>query len=391
MIFMEESNPNIILLQVPTKFTEDFLKELIKNDYINQNFRIFQLNDKSYIPLIKDPENILKVGCKDSFRIIYLNYLDDSTKEKSELMEELKKNKKSKVLVPSLKEALIGKIPDEYLNSIPRSFDTIGSIAILELNREDQINLSSFSSLIGKTMLENNHALTSVYEKAGDVSGDFRIRELKFIAGNQETRTIHKENGCSFELDISKVFFTPRLVYERNRISNINSEFIEYGLTWDVFCGIGPFIIQIAKKHTEGTYFATDINPEAIKWAKLNLVHNKLLNKIQFYVQNIAYIEESDLNPILNSKVSRFIMNLPEKNLEFLPFLYFAIHPKGALLHIYQFNNKSNSLREAEENLRAHALESKIVIKKVLNSKIVKPFSPALDMTVIDAIIFKKD
>jgi tRNA G37 N-methylase Trm5 len=89
-------------------------------------------------------------------------------------------------------------------------------------------------------------------------------------------------------------------------------------------------------------------------------------------------------------QVSRIIMNLPEKNLEFLPILRDFIHEKGTLLHIYQFNEKKNPLEDARKKLTHKLEESELEIVKILSSRIVKPYSPALDTTVIDVFIKRK-
>ena len=115
--------------------------------------------------------------------------------------------------------------------------------------------------------------------KAGDVGGN--IQPVLFswrIAGDENPITIHKENDCSFELDITSAFFTPRLVFERKRVAHLETEYISQGKTWDVFCGV-VFFIEIAKTHPEGEYIGTDINPDAITHAQWNLQRNKVTSR----------------------------------------------------------------------------------------------------------------
>ena len=49
--------------------------------------------------------------------------------------------------------------------------------------------------------------------------GELRIRELEWIAGEKKTKATYRESGCVFNVDLSKVYFSPRLSFERMRIA----------------------------------------------------------------------------------------------------------------------------------------------------------------------------
>ena len=53
----------------------------------------------------------------------------------------------------------------------------------------------------------------------------------------------------------------------------------------------------------------------------------------------------------------------------------------------YQFINKPNSIAVAIDNLKKSLAKSYWTIEKIINSRIVKPFSPKSDLVVIDSII----
>ena len=78
------------------------------------------------------------------------------------------------------------------------------------------------------------------------------------------SETVHKEFGSRFLLDVKKVYFSPRLATERKRITDHvkNNEIIV-----DMFAGIGPFSISIARKHKVKIY-AIDINPICLQISK---------------------------------------------------------------------------------------------------------------------------
>ena len=140
----------------------------------------------------------------------------------------------------NLTDSLRGKIPEALLSSLPRSYDIIGEIGIIELFGE----LAPFSSMIGEGIMEINPHLRLVLRKSGQVSGTFRTREYEAIAGEGDTETVHEEFSCLFRLDVTKVYFNPRLSHERMRVA----QQIKQGeCVLDMFAGVGPYSILIAK------------------------------------------------------------------------------------------------------------------------------------------------
>ena len=92
--------------------------------------------------------------------------------------------------------------------------------------------------------MEVHPNVRAVFAKSGWVSGTERIMPLRYVAGENRTQTIHKEHGCSFKVDLSKVFFSPRLSSEHQRIAKLVDEGER---VVDMFAGVGPFSILIAK------------------------------------------------------------------------------------------------------------------------------------------------
>ncbi len=371
----DENRP--VIIKIRKKNANKIIIYLKEKKILNNSFKILSQDNFLLIPIEYIPNNF---DISNNYEIIEPSSVNYPNLSKSP------NNKR----IGTLKGILKNKIPEKICDLIPRSFDIIGDIAILELNREIQNELRDYSQIIGTTILEIHKNIQSVYEKDSDIGGIFRTRKLKFIAGKKLPVTIHKENFCLFKMDIEKTFFTPRLSFERNRIAQIESEYNFDGWIWDMFCGIGPFIIQIAKKYRNCKFIGTDINPTAIKYANINQKLNKC-NNIEFFNLDITQILGfQKMNKYQNS-IRRIIMNLPEKNLEFLKFLPKFIHPDGTLLHIYQFSEKEmDPLMNASIKLNEKLLENNMCISKNIFSRIVKPFSPALETTVLDVIIKNK-
>ncbi|MFX1258754.1 MAG: class I SAM-dependent methyltransferase family protein [Promethearchaeota archaeon] len=364
-------------LKLKKKDGQNFIK-FIKNNLnhkqlINQKFKI--LHEKNYIlfPIFENQALLDKItktlGTQIDFEII--------TKEGINNI---------KFKFKTLEETLEGKIPHKYSELIPKSYDIIGHIAILEFDRSNHINDKEFNyykKKIAKVIIEVNKNIKTVYEKKSQIKGEYRLRSLGFLCGEDKSETIHKENGCIFKLDIKKTFFSPRLVFERRRITSINIE--ENELIIDMFAGVGTFSIQIAKIYNVKIH-AFDLNPNAIKFLKKNIKINKLKGSIIPYQVNIKHIL-SPLNTIgasLNHKADRIIMNLPEKSIDFIDICCYLMKNSGGFLHFYQISDKPNPLEKTIKTLEIRLSKFNWIIDKVLNSKIVKSYSPKSDLVVVD-------
>lgn len=240
-------------LTVPKKETEKALRILRSLKLTNAELKLSRTTETVSIPLGREPSH-------EDLRKMRQQFED--AKVSQNLFEE-------NVTKPrNLAQSLSGKIPDGLLVSLPHSFDVIGDIAVIELPQQ----LSRFSSIIGEGVMRIDPHLRLVLRKSGDVAGTFRTRGFEVIAGEGKTETIHKEFSCLFQVDVAKVYFNPRLSHERMRVARQVKE-SEYVL--DMFAGVGPYSILIAKTQSECKVFSVDVNPDAFKY----LEHNVLLNR----------------------------------------------------------------------------------------------------------------
>ena len=286
----------------------------------------------------------------------------------------------------SLKEALKKILPESLFHYIPNSYDIIGDIAILEFDKFNDLDAKiddSLKSKIADALISVNKKVKTVYEKAGEIKGEYRVRDLKLLKGKDKSETIYKENGCTFKLDIKKIFFTPRLVFERNRLAS--APITEGEVIFDLFSGVGPIAIQIAKKN-KVTIHAFDINPVAYHYLNENISLNKLLGKIIPYNLDISSLihPSSKIGKSLENKADRIIMNLPEKAINYINVASFLMKETGGILHYYQFTEKPDVIEKTIENVKTTLSKFNYSIDKVFNSKIVKHFSPKAELVAID-------
>ncbi|MFX1455746.1 MAG: class I SAM-dependent methyltransferase family protein [Promethearchaeota archaeon] len=355
-----------------------FIIRLLKNHFVNdsiidQRYHVSHEDRFILFPLVDNQEAIDRL--KES--------LDRAVKYAIISREgSFRENYKYK----SLEEALTGKIPNSYFNLIPKSYDITGNIAILEFDKNFGIRNSEFrkyKQLISNAVMSVNKNVKSVFEKKSKIKGDHRLREFCHLSGENKSITMHKENNCVFKLDIKKTYFSPRLVYERRRISNF--KFQENEIIVDMFAGVGPFSIQIAKLNPVEIH-AFDINPEAYKYLKINIKLNKLKGKIIPYNIDVRSLPDpsNTIGKRLYGTVDRIIMNLPQKSIDFIDLTCFLMKKSGGILHFYQFSEKPNPIENIIEVLNNKLNCINWNITKVESSKIVKSYSPKAELVAID-------
>jgi len=200
--------------------------------------------------------------------------------------------------------------------------DVIGDIAI--------VRLAEFSHRekrkVAGALLDELKNVRVIMEQEGGIAGEFRLRKLRHLAGEKRTLTIHKENGCSFKVDVAKCYFSPRLSTERLRVAQ---GVRKREKVLNMFAGVGPFSITIAR--AAGAHVTScEINGYA---AKLHRENNKL-NRVEALVEVLA-VDAGELPSMSKEKFDRVLMPLPEKADAFLPSAL-SMAKKGALLHYYR-------------------------------------------------------
>jgi len=353
------------------------IKEKFKDqDVIDKKYKVVKENDYILFPLVDDVQLLNKLEKHLEYKFEYQIVTQKAIPN-------------PKFGYKSLEKLLINEIPEEILNLIPKSYDIIGEIAIFEFDKFGEYErkaLGPFKKKIARAIEIANKHVKTVYEKKSEIKGEHRLRELALIYGQNKSETIHKENKCQFKLDVMHTFFTPRLVFERRRIASTNIKANE--IIVDMFAGVGPISIQLAKNN-EVTIYSFDINTVAYNYLKENIKLNKLKGKI--IPDNIDIKDlinpSNKLGSLLKSNVDRIIMNLPENSLEYIDVACFLMKKNGGIIHNYQFCEKPNQIEKAIEDFKKKLNNYNWQIEKILNAKKVKAYSPKADLVVIDLYI----
>ena len=224
-------------VKVPLKSLNDTRKALMEKKLMNLDYKIKTKDNYGFIPINTDE-------MPEEYEIVDID------------LETLKRYPKN------FTELLKDVLTIEEIEELKTSFDIIGDIVIVEIPEE----LKSKKKEIGKATLEFTKR-KSVFMKKSAIHGTIRIRDLELIAGEDNEVTIHKEHGTRLKLNVKEVYFSPRLATERKRIAD-NVKDGEKIL--DMFCGIGPFPIVIAK-NKNANITAVDINSDAIEYLDENI------------------------------------------------------------------------------------------------------------------------
>lgn len=274
-----------------------------------------------------------------------------------------------------LKQAVAGILTEAEAEELYGAFDQIGNIIILRVPD----SLLAKRKVIGEVLLDKVKTAKSVYFQSSPVEGDYRIRKLELLAGEDKTVTEYKEHGCRFSVDVEKTFFSPRLSTERERIADM---IMDGETVINMFGGVGMFSIIAAKKKRCHVY-NIDINPDAARLCSENI----LLNKMRGTVESI----EGDAAKVIDEKLSdagdRVLMLLPERSDEFLDHAIKAAKKNGVIHYYCHIHAEKKD--QVGSLAQRHFLDVAKVRSEVLGAKIVRPVGPRFYQAVVDAAISK--
>lgn len=260
-------------------------------------------------------------------------------------------------------------LPPGLMERLPSSFDIIGDIFLMKLIEE----LIPYADDIADALLETNTNAKVVALDRG-VKGEYRTRDLEILAGENRTTTVQKEYGLRYEVDVAKVYFSPRLATERKRIADL----VQTGeIVMDMFCGVGPFSLMLAKTGKPKYIHAIDKNPEAIIYLKKNIIINKINNVA-------AHLGDARDVAAKLTKPHRIIMNLPHTAIDFLDLALDIVKP-GGTIHLYLIL-ESDSLEMIGDAINDLAVSRKRNIKSE-NMDEVHTYSPTQSLFCFDLVI----
>ncbi len=320
----------------------------------------------------KIKNELKKLGMFDTSRAIgnegediYLPVLENTTKYPV-VQHELSILEKKQ----GFSELLANRFGKNMAKGILSSYDVIGDIAIVQIPKE----LSQYEKEVGKLLLKGDSKVKVVMKKAGGRKGEFRISSLEYLAGEHRSETEYTENKVRMKLDITKVYFSPRLSNERKRLTN------ETKAGEDVlvlFAGVGPFALEIGKMHPDCNVVGIELNPDAVGYFEKNILLNKLKN-VEVFLGDVKILVKEKFE----NWADRIAMPLPMGAEEFLDSAFLAAK-SGCTVHFYKMVERNGGLEQAKKQIekigRKHGKKIEFLFEKE-----VRPYSVSTIQVVID-------
>ena len=232
-----------------------------------------------------------------------------------------------------LRKELKGVLEESELKKVIKSYDVIGDTILIKVHPD----LESKKVIIAE-------ALHKIYPHVRSIAAVplyahthrlYRTRDIEVIWGDENMETTHKESGCLFKVNPKRVFFSPRLSYERMRVAR---KVMAGETIINMFSGVGCFSIIIAKIQPQTKIYSIDVNPYAYEYMNENVRLNKMEGSV---IPILGDVREELKRSGLEGVADRVLMPLPEEAHSFLPLAVRALkldkdkEGAGGVIHYY--------------------------------------------------------
>ncbi|MFW6017195.1 MAG: class I SAM-dependent methyltransferase [Halapricum sp.] len=269
---------------------------------------------------------------------------------------------------------------DEEIDAAPGSWAVIGSVVLVEMGDAPR------PGEVGDALLRMHGEADTVLAR-GPISGMHREPDVTVVAGEGDTRTVHREHGIEYGLDLSKVMFSPGNKAERARMGTIvepNERVL------DMFAGIGYFTLPMADAGAE--VIAIEHNPAAFEFLLENAMRNGVHQRVQAYRADNRDVLAEGLDAFGDaSTVDRIVMGYydateqGEDGYTYLGPALEALAP-GGTIHVHEATPEPLAFDRPIERLE-DAASSQGRSVTVLDARRVKGYSEGVVHVVVDARI----
>lgn len=256
-------------------------------------------------------------------------------------------------------------LPEDILGSDP-TYERLGDVAIID---EDD---PEHARAVADAIADSDLPLTAVLNKRSKVKGTERVRDWELLVG-EDTETIHREYGCSFALDVAAVYFSPRLATERHRVvKQVDPE----ECVFDMFAGVGPFTIPMAKRATRAV--GVDINTDAIAYLEENARRNDVADRVTAICADVR-----EVGPEYAGWADRIVMNLPHSADAFLD-TAMSLAGEECTIHYYDIQSEEDPFVPGRRAIEAAAAAANYEVT-VETERVVRSYSPHEVNVCLDA------
>jgi tRNA wybutosine-synthesizing protein 2 len=269
----------------------------------------------------------------------------------------------------TLEQALAGILTEQEISLIPRGWYILGDVVVVKINPA----LHSRRRIIGEALLSVYPRCKCVLADDG-IEGQLRKPVRETIAG-EGTITTHVENGIRFQLDASRIMFSPGNLNERIRMSRTGKG----ERVVDMFAGIGYFSIPMAVNSRPISVRSIELNPVAYGFLEENI----RLNNVSDIVTPVLG-DCKEMTPV-DGTADRVIMGMVGITNRYLDVGIRAL-ASGGVLHYHQTVPSWLYPKAIEEEV---IMASKALGRKacILQCNLIKKYAPGVVHAVVDARI----
>ncbi|HEU4468546.1 MAG TPA: class I SAM-dependent methyltransferase family protein [Nitrososphaeraceae archaeon] len=275
-----------------------------------------------------------------------------------------------------LKEILQERLDSTELEKLSSSFDIIGTIAIIKIPE----SLTSKRKLIADALIEEIRPVKSVFCQVSAIEGDYRLRKLELISGENSPITEYKEHGCTFKVDVINTYFSPRLSTERLRIAKLTEP---NEVVVNMFGGVGTFSIIISRYNKSAKVYSIDSNPIAIDMCRQNIEINKLTGNV-FPVLGDA---EQEIHKGLKGIAKRVLMPLPEKAKDFVDAAVSSLENGSGTIHYFCHVGADNKKNAIQNGIMDTSESFSKFDHTIRNVRVVREVGPRFYQIVSDVMV----
>lgn len=275
-----------------------------------------------------------------------------------------------------LKELLQERLDNTELEKLSSSFDIIGTIAIIKIPE----SLTSKRKLIADALIEEIRPVKSVFCQVSAIEGDYRLRKLELISGENSPITVYKEHGCTFKVDVINTYFSPRLSTERLRIAKLTEP---NEVIVNMFGGVGTFSIIISSYNKSAKVYSIDSNPIATDMCRQNIEINKLTGN----VIPILGDAEQEIHKSLKGIAKRVLMPLPEKARDFVDAAVSSLENGSGMIHYFCHVGADNKKTAIQNGVMDTSESFSKFNHTIRNVRVVREVGPRFYQIVSDVLV----
>jgi len=270
-------------------------------------------------------------------------------------------------------------IPEDLFNLLPRGYQELNHIAILNLKPE----LRKYATQIAESMHEILPSLIAIWHRCGEIQGKFRQPQgLSHLWGDTKSEIILTENHVKYKFDFTKIMFAKGNVTERRILP---TRIKEGEVIIDMFAGIGYFSLGMARTKKPKKIYSIEWNPEAYNY----LCENIHLNHVESIITPIFGDCKEKIVGLKENNIiaDRIIMGLLPAPVNAISSALSVIKTDGGVI-VYEGVEGKESTELFDEFSEIANREG--FLTSVIERRIVKIYKPHLYHIVIEILVKKK-